>query len=111
MVGAQTLWKVGLRGMDGVHLGSRELIGQLFRIAMRWQFLLGMAIFGFTTILWLDLLSRMELSRLYPLMSFTYVIAFFTGWMWLGEKPNPRRLVGILVICVGIYLVAQTGSS
>jgi drug/metabolite transporter (DMT)-like permease len=64
--------------------------------------------FGLATILWFDLLSRMELSLLYPFMSLSYVIAFFAGWFFLGENPQPLRLVGIVIIILGIALVARS---
>jgi drug/metabolite transporter (DMT)-like permease len=109
MVAAQTLWKLGVSKAGGIDVGAGSIPEQVLKVIRSWRILLGIAIFGCTTLLWLDLLSRMELSRLYPLMSFTYVIAFFTGWWWLGEQPNPSRFVGILVICLGIYLVSRTG--
>lgn len=108
MVTAQTLWKLGLSKMGGIDV-SAGLGPQVLKVLKSWRILAGVGIFSFTTLLWLDLLSRMELSQLYPMMSFTYVLAFFSGWLWLGETPNPTRLVGIVVICVGIYLVARTG--
>jgi drug/metabolite transporter (DMT)-like permease len=109
MVTAQSMWKVGLARIGGVDVGSGTLMGQLLKVIKSWRIMLGIGIFCCTTILWFDLLSRMELSQLYPMMSFTYVMAFFTGWWWLGETPNFTRLLGIVIICVGIFLVARTG--
>ena len=107
MVSAQTLWKSGLSAMGGIDIGSDALITQLGRMIKSWRIMGGVALFGLSTVLWLDLLSKMELSHLYPLVSFTYVLAFFAGWIWLGETPNLTRLAGIFVICFGILLVAR----
>ena len=107
MVTAQTLWKIGLAkvGMIDVSQGWLPQIGRLIR---SWRIMAGLGIFAFTTLLWFDLLSRMELSLLYPMMSLVYVVAFFVGWWILGEEPSWARFAGILVIGLGIVIVART---
>lgn len=109
MLTAQTLWKAGLSRIGTVDV-SASLWPQIMRLIQSWQILLGLAIFGVTSIMWFDLLSRMELSLLYPMMSLVYVMAFFVGWWGLGETPSLGRFVGILVICVGIVIVSRTGA-
>ena len=109
MVLAQTLWKTGLERIGVIDV-SAPWWPQVTRLLRAWRILAGISIFGVTTLLWFDLLSRMPLSQLYPLMSGVYVIAFFVGWAFLGEKPDLLRFVGIAVICVGIVLVARSGS-
>ena len=102
MVTAQILWKLGLARLGSVDVTSDQLPAKLLQMIQSWQILAGLALFGICTLLWFDLLSRMELSFLYPFMSFSYVLAFVAGWLWLGEKADPLRMVGILVICGGI---------
>ena len=109
MVTAQSLWKIGLIRIGIIDVGGSPLGPQLLKLLKSWRIVVGIAIFACTTVLWFDLLSRMELSLLYPMMSLVYVIAFFVGWFWLGETPNWNRLLGILVICLGIFLTARTG--
>jgi drug/metabolite transporter (DMT)-like permease len=109
MVTAQILWKTALGRIGTIDVGSSGIVRQVGQLATNWRILAGLAIFGITTLLWLDLLSRMQLSLLYPMMSFSYVLSFFAGWAWLGEQPNGSRLLGIFVIGLGIFLVARTG--
>lgn len=109
MVTAQTLWKIGLARIGVIDVAGKPLWPQVIMLATSWRILLGAGIFAGTTLIWLDLLSRMELSVLYPMMSLSYVLAFFTGWIWLGEEPSVTRFLGILVICFGIWLVGRTG--
>jgi drug/metabolite transporter (DMT)-like permease len=108
MVAAQTLWKISVSRTGGIDLASGDAVAQVIRVGRSWPFLLGGLVFAFATVLWLHLLSRMELSHLYPMMSLTYPIAFFSGWALLGERPSLRRFAGIVVICVGIFVVAQS---
>ena len=107
MVTAQTLWKIGLAKVGTIDV-SQGWLPQIGRLIRSWRILVGLGIFAFTTLLWFDLLSRMELSLLYPMMSLVYVIAFFVGWWFLGEEPSWTRFAGILVIGLGIIIVART---
>jgi len=105
MVCAQTLWKLGLAKIGTIDV-SAPTVAQFAKLAKRWEIWTGLAIFGGTTLAWMDLLSRMQLSQLYPMMSLTYVFAFFVGWIWLGEAFSLTRLAGIGIICLGIYVVS-----
>jgi drug/metabolite transporter (DMT)-like permease len=109
MVTAQSLWKIGLARIGTIDV-SQGWLPQIAKLIRSWRIVVGLGIFGLTSLMWFDLLSRMELSLLYPMMSLVYVIAFFVGWWFLGETPNWSRLVGILVIGVGIFLVSRTGT-
>lgn len=108
MVSAQILWKLALSRIGVVDVSSMGLAAKLIELLRSWRILAGLAMFGVATLLWFDLLSRMELSFLYPFMSLSYVLAFFAGWWLLGEEPQPIRLLGILLVVAGIALVART---
>lgn len=108
MVAAQLLWKVGLGQIGGLDLQGAGVVGQLLAVATSLPIVGGIGLFGVSTVLWLDLLSRIELSRLMPLGSLTYVASFVAGWALLGETPRIGRFLGILVICGGIFLVARS---
>jgi drug/metabolite transporter (DMT)-like permease len=110
MLVAQSLWKAGLARVGVIDLTSASGLALLWKVLRSWRILVGIGIFAVTTTMWLDLLSRFELSFLYPMMSLVYVLAFFAGWLWLGEQPNTARLVGIVVICIGIFIVSRTGA-
>ncbi len=110
MVTAQILWKIALARIGVVDITSSSLGTRVVQLITSWRILLGLAMFGLATLFWMDLLSRMELSLLYPFMSLSYVLAFFAGWWFLGEHPQPIRLVGIVVIVLGIALVARSGN-
>lgn len=108
MVTAQVFWKTALGRVGVVDVMSSSLPSRVLLLAKSWRIVVGLVMFGLATILWFDLLSRWELSLLYPFMSLSYVFAFFAGWMFLGEHPQPLRLAGIVIIMVGIALVARS---
>jgi len=66
----------------------------------------GIATYGFTTMIWLVILSRVKLSVAYPVISLGYVISIFFAWMLFKESVPKVRIMGAAVICIGVYLVA-----
>jgi drug/metabolite transporter (DMT)-like permease len=68
----------------------------------------GVFIFVISLLLWLYLLSRFDLSFLYPFGSLSYVLAALGGWFCFGESLNFCRAGGILLILFGVMLVAKS---
>ena len=69
----------------------------------------GISVYGVTTVIWLVILSRIKLSIAYPMISLGYVLAIFFSWLFFKESVPNLRIVGAIVICVGVYLVARGG--
>jgi drug/metabolite transporter (DMT)-like permease len=68
----------------------------------------GIAVYGVTTMVWLVILSRVKLSVAYPMISFGYVLSIFFAWL-LFKEPVPRtRVIGAILISIGVYLVANS---
>ena len=70
--------------------------------------LLGVVAYGLSSIFWLILLSRVDLSYAYPVLSLGYVAIVLVSWLLLGEQVSLARWVGVLVICLGVWLVSRT---
>lgn len=68
----------------------------------------GIAAYGLSAILWLILLSRLDLSYVYPVISLGYVLVVLVSWAVLKEEVPLLRWLGVLVICVGVYLVGRS---
>jgi drug/metabolite transporter (DMT)-like permease len=67
----------------------------------------GIAVYGFTTMVWLVILSRIKLSVAYPMISLGYVLSIFFAWLFFKESVPKIRVIGAIVICIGVYLVAN----
>ena len=67
----------------------------------------GISIYGFTTFVWLVILSRVKLSIAYPMLSLGYVIAIPFSRIFFKESIPVVRIIGAIIICIGVYLVAQ----
>ena len=56
--------------------------------------------------LWLELLGKAELSRLYAFEGMAPVLLMFSAWLILGEKVSLRGWIGVALIGAGLALVA-----
>jgi len=53
-------------------------------------------------------LSRVEISFAYPFLGLSFVLITAYGFMVLGEAVNAWRVIGVLLICTGVALVARS---
>lgn len=105
-VTGQILFKYGMNTVGRVN-NIRDALGKLTQAFLNPYILSGIAIYGFTTLIWLVILSRVKLSIAYPMLSFGYVLSILFSWMLFKESIPKVRIIGALIICIGVYLVAQ----
>lgn len=70
--------------------------------------LLGLGLFAVGTVLWLVVLSRVDLSIAYPMGGASYAVIAVAGIV-MGEAVTPLRLGGMLLIGAGVALVGRGG--
>lgn len=68
----------------------------------------GFALYGFSSLLWMLVLSRVQLSWAYPMIAVSYVVVVFLSWLLLKEQVNMVRISGLALICAGVVLVARS---
>lgn len=67
----------------------------------------GLIIYGAATVIWLYILSKAELSMVYPLQSLCYVAAAVTAVLVFKENIPLTRWGGIGLIVLGAYFIAM----
>lgn len=67
----------------------------------------GLALYGFSTALWIFALSRTKLTTVYPFTALTFVLVYAGAMMLLGEKPTRVEIVGVLLVLSGLALLAK----
>lgn len=68
--------------------------------------LLGLACYASSTLFYLYVIQRADLSLVYPMVSISYVLVTFLSWALLGERVSPYRLIGLILIVVGVSVLA-----
>jgi drug/metabolite transporter (DMT)-like permease len=60
------------------------------------------------TVLWLFVLSRMDVSRAFPFLSLSSALVVAASRLILGERVPVHRWAGVALIALGVALVART---
>ena len=111
MIGSvgQLLFKSGMLqvGRIGVAEVSRP-VATLTLIFTNVHILAAIPLYAGALIMWLIVLSRLQLSFAYPFLALNYVINAFLAQAILGEQIPALRWVGIGLICGGVILITRT---
>jgi len=70
--------------------------------------IVGIAIFGVSTLLWLFALAKADLSFAYPFLSLTYLAVLIGGAFFFKEQVTIPRVIGFAVIIAGVLIVARS---
>jgi multidrug transporter EmrE-like cation transporter len=105
----QLLLKAGVSklGPAGLRLGP-SLLALIARVGKQPRILSGLGCYVLSTLLWILVLSRMDVMVAYPMVSIGYVLNAFLAWEFLGESLTMARLVGIAVIAAGALILIRT---
>ncbi len=104
----QVLLKKGMANMGPLTLGLNSLPSTLLRMATNPFVVIGMLVYGASTIFWLAALSRVELSFAYPFVSLSYVVMLVFSWQLFQEDITLLRLVGSFIILAGVVLISRS---
>jgi drug/metabolite transporter (DMT)-like permease len=104
----QLLLKKGMNSMGEVTLSIYQLPSIIWHMATNPSVFFGLAIYLVGTVFWLAALSRVDLSFAYPFASFNYVVMLVASWLMFDEKITLSRLLGTLVIGIGVLLISRT---
>ena len=101
LVAGQTLWKIGLSGMELEFTASG-----IIKMLINPYIFGGLIIYSLATILWFYILSKAELSLVYPLQSLCYVAVAIIAVLIFKESIPLTRWFGIGLIVLGACFVS-----
>ncbi|MFH0777899.1 MAG: hypothetical protein V2A71_04625 [Candidatus Eisenbacteria bacterium] len=108
LVAGQVLIKHGLNLKGGFHLSYESFWSELGKVLRSVHIWVGGLLTVSSGFLWLDVLSRKELSSVYPFISLTYVISLAVAALVFREHISLLRWSGVAVICVGVWMVSRS---
>jgi multidrug transporter EmrE-like cation transporter len=107
-VAAQLALKAGIDRIGHFDFSWSNFIPILTQILISPWFWLGIGIYVVSVVVWLMILSRIEVSIAYPLTSMGYILSAVAAYYLFGEHVSMIRIAGILVILLGVVLVARS---
>ena len=100
--------KVGMNQVGAVESVSMarpwEAFVPIFSQPLVW---VGLALYGVSSLIWLIVLSRLDLSYAYPLLASMYIVLPLLSMVFLKESIPPLRWLGMLVVIAGVILVSR----
>lgn len=101
---AQLFLKKGIAHVNlDVQRGIPQIVADCICNGNLW---LGILLYGVSLLFWLYVLSKMELSRAYPMVSLGYVFTLFLGYTVLGEDITTYKVLDVLFIVIGVIFLA-----
>ena len=70
--------------------------------------LLGLTIYFLGAMVWLLVLSRIDVSQAYPFVGLGFILTMTLSMVMLGEVVTPLRIAGTLVVVCGVMMIAAT---
>jgi len=92
--------RVGAVSLTDIHAIMRALSSALV--------IGGFVVYFVSALIWISILSKSELSWAFPILSLSYVLTVLLSPVLLHESFSAQRLIGTLVICLGVFLVYRT---
>lgn len=66
----------------------------------------GLFLYGLSALIWLFVLARLDVSVAYTFVALGFLITMALGCLIFGEAFTLRKVLGTLIVAIGIYLVA-----
>ena len=92
---------IGIFGVDNFV----DNMGAMLTNLWLWSAMISYAI---SILLWMSVLSKVEISYAYPFLSIGYILAAVAGYWFFNENLSVTRIVGIVVICVGVIIISRS---
>lgn len=100
----QLILKMGMNKIGQISLNFSNMLTTFTNPLV----LAGLFCYGLSLITWLVVLSRENLSFVYPMVAFSYVVTTILARTVLGEEVPLFRWVGLGFIMTGIIFVARS---
>ena len=104
---AQFLLKAGTRSLGALQPDGRAAFDFFWAAAFSPYILCGLVCYVASFGLWIAVLSRLEVSIAYPMLSIGYVISAFAAYYVFGEALSVHKLAGIGLILLGVIVLAR----
>lgn len=101
----QILLKLGVNRIGQINLNRNELLVTVFHIFTNPWIITGILFFVSSMILWIKVISTMELSRAYPSVSLSYLIVFLVSIILFHETISFEKIIGLLFVSAGVYFL------
>jgi drug/metabolite transporter (DMT)-like permease len=99
----QFFLKLGALKLGKVEVGNT--LNHILSIVTTSELLVGLACYGIGAIVYILVLTRVNLSVAAPAISLSYIFSVLLGHFWFRESVGLSQLIGLAAISIGVILV------
>ena len=105
-VGAQLSLRFGMRSFN-INRNSK-ILDTIFEIIKNWYVWQGLILYGVGFSLYLYILSKFEVSFIYPIITASIFILLLTfSSLLLNESITLKKVISITIIIIGIFIASS----
>lgn len=67
-----------------------------------------LVLYGVTTLVWIWVLQRIDLGKIYPFMALAFVLVPIGSHLVFGERFSTQYFFGVAFIVIGIVIIAKS---
>ncbi|MHC6179644.1 SMR family transporter [Clostridium sp. JNZ X4-2] len=103
----QVLVKYGAVNLQ-LNFTIKYLLPSILSILKNIPVMFGIISYGLSFLLWIKVLSKVELSYAYPMVSLGYIITMLFSYFLFKENISFIRILGVGLIILGVVLVSRS---
>ena len=107
--GAQLMLKAGTLKIGQFAFTTANILPITLKLLTNWPIMTGLCMYVISVGVWILVLSRVQVSLAYPMLSIGYIVNALAAYYFFAEPLTAMRIAGIFIIMIGVYFVAQTG--
>ena len=107
----QLLLKKGMWTVGVIYFHWSKLWPTFLKTFSNLYVISGFTLFVLSAFLWLTVISRLDISKAYPMVAAGYILVLLAsrwGIIITREPVSAIRWIGALVICFGVYLISRS---
>ncbi|MDF2531561.1 MAG: transporter [Clostridia bacterium] len=97
----QILLKVGANRLGSINFNIEGLLS----IIKNYYIIIGLVLFGTSFLLWVKILTKNDLSYVYPMVSISYIIIILASRFLFNEPFTINKIIGIIAIICGVFII------
>jgi multidrug transporter EmrE-like cation transporter len=110
-VAGELLFKTGSISLKNVDLtASPKTLSSVLGLFGNPVIILGFVCYGIASVLWIIVLSRLDLSFAYPVYAFMFALIPLAAFLVFKEQIPVGRWIGIFLIVMGVITVLRVGN-
>ena len=105
---AQLFIRQGMLKLGNISMNMSELWNMIIQAISNIYIWAGMMSYAVSILLWMVVLSKVNVSLAYPFLSIGYIVTAIIAYFAFGEPITLQKIAGIAIICLGVVVLTYS---